>query len=77
VLNQAQAKGRLQVVDPEPYFSPLEYLYLSKAVIQRHHMAAPLTRKKNPHFEVGSLEDVKMEEIVEPSMLPSMRPTGG
>jgi len=64
--------GHHQMIDPEPYFSPMEYLYLSEAIIQRHHIAAPLTRKQNPHFVMGSLKSVEMEHI--PDQPPSFMP---
>lgn len=52
-----------RVVEPEPYFCPIEYLYLSEPIIQRHHRAAPLTRRENEHFAVGDLSEVAMEPI--------------
>jgi hypothetical protein len=52
-----------RVVEPEPYFCPIEYLYLSEPIIQRHHRAAPLTRRENVHFAVGDLAEVEMEAI--------------
>eukprot|EP00952_Eustigmatos_sp_NYUAD-ZCMA_P008126 34023-Eustigmatos_ZCMA.PRE.1 len=51
-------------VDPEPYFTPLEYLYLSRAMTQRHHVRAPLSRKENRHFTVNNLDEVMLEPEV-------------
>lgn len=42
--------GDVALLPPEPYFSPVEFLYLSSAMVQRIHAAAPLTRADNPHF---------------------------
>ena len=67
----AGVSGRRRRVDPEPYVCPMEYLYLSEPLIQRHHRMAPLTRKENAHFVVGDLREVKMEEIPDLGAMPS------
>ncbi len=58
-------------VDPEPHFCPMEYLYLSEPLIQRHHRLAPLTRRENAHFVVGNLKEVEMEPIPDSGSMPS------
>lgn len=64
--DEQQQQGRpppQRALEPEPYFCPMEYLYLSEPIIQRHHRAAPLTRREHGHFAVGDLSEVEMEAI--------------
>lgn len=58
-----EEEGSQLLLPPEPYFSPVEYLYLSSAMIQREQVSAPLTREDNPHFTVSGLDLVRLEPV--------------
>lgn len=69
LLNEIQDgsnSSSTRTVDPEPYFCPLEYMYLSEAIIQRHHHAAPLTRKENAHFTLVKDQELMKAVVMEP-----------
>lgn len=60
---EEEGEGSQLLLPPEPYFSPVEYLYLSSAMIQREQVSAPLTREDNPHFTVSGLDLVRLEPV--------------
>lgn len=67
--------GGARAMEPEPYFCPIEYLYLSEPIVQRLHRAAPLSRREHGHFTVGDLGEVEMPLVSDNHHQPSLPST--